>query len=331
MPANLTAQYQAAEARFRAAQSNEEKIDALREMLAQIPKHKGTEKLQADLKRRLSKLQEEQEQHRRSGGRRHDPGHIPREGAGQIALLGPPNAGKSSLLARLTHAHPEIAEYPYTTQSPMPGMMPFEDAQVQLIDTPPLAGEPFDPVLVNIARNADCVLLVLDAVDPSVLEHAEQVQAFFTRSRIIPRGRPVPEKLTVSGRALPVLVALNKVDLDPEAEVVSLVLEALGSDLPLYQMSASNGRGLEDLRIGLFAILDVVRVYTKEPGHKPDHSRPFVLKRGSTVMDLAALIHKDVASTFRFARVWGSAKFEGQQVDREHRLMDRDVVEIHAA
>lgn len=142
MPANLTAQYQAAEARFRAAQSNEEKIDALREMLAQIPKHMGTEKLQADLKRRLSKLQEEQEQRRRSGGCRHDPGHIPRERAGQIAILGPPHAGKSSLLARLTHARPDVAEYPYTTQSPMPGMMPFEDAQVQLIDTPPLAGEP---------------------------------------------------------------------------------------------------------------------------------------------------------------------------------------------
>jgi len=330
MPANLTPQYQAAEERYRTAQTIEEKIDALREMLAVIPKHKGTEKLQADLKRRLSKYQEEQEHHRRSVGRRHDPGHIPREGAGQIALIGPPNAGKSSLLAALTHAHPEIAEYPFTTRVPIPGMMPYEDAQVQLVDTPPLAGEPFDPILVNIARNADATLLLLDPSTPEALEQGEQLQAFLARCRIIPRGRPVPEELSISGRVQPVRLALTHADLGVDPGVVDLLREAIGADLPVSVISNVRGDGLEELRLALWTSLDRIRVYTKEPHHPPDYDRPFVLERGATVFDLAHLIHKDIAATFRFARVWGSAKFDGQQVERDHPLADRDVVEIHA-
>lgn len=330
MPANLTPQYQAAEERYRTAQTIEEKIDALREMLAVIPKHKGTEKLQADLKRRISKYQEEQEHQRRSGGRRHDPGHIPREGAGQIALIGPPNAGKSSLLAALTHAHPEIAEYPFTTRAPTPGMMPYEDAQVQLVDTPPLSGEPFDPILVNIARNADATLLLLNPADPAVLEHAEQLRAFLARCRIIPRGRPVPEELSISGRVQPVRLALTHADLGVDSGVIDLLRETAGADLPFSVLSNTRGDGLEELRLALWTSLDRIRVYTKEPHHPPDHERPFVLEHGATVFDLAHLIHKDIAATFRFARVWGSAKFDGQQVERDHPLADRDVVEIHA-
>ncbi len=212
MPANLSPQYQAAEERYRAAESIEEKIEALRDMLATIPKHKGTEKLQADIKRRLSKAIEDQEHGKKSGGRRQDPGHIPREGAGQIALIGPPNTGKSSILACLTHAHPEVADYPFTTHAPLPGMMPFEDVQVQLVDTPPLAGEPFDAVLINIARNADAILLVLDPADPEALDHPELIRRFFARCRIVPAGRPVPEEMGISARVLPVDLALNKAD-----------------------------------------------------------------------------------------------------------------------
>ena len=330
MPANLTPQYQAAEERFRAAQTVEEKIEALREMLSTIPKHKGTEKLQADIKRRLAKHQQEQEQHKKSGGRRHDPGHIPREGAGQIAMIGPPNSGKSSLLAALTHARPEIADYPFTTTVPLPGMMPYEDVQVQLIDTPPMTGEPFDPLLINIARNADCLLLVVDPNDPEALEQAEHARAFFARSRIFPAGRPVPEEFAISGRVMPVHLALAKLDIEPDAEVATMIHEAIGADLPLHRIAAAHGMGLEDLRAALYEVLNVMRVYAKEPGKKPDMNRPFVLKRGSTVHDLAMIIHKDIAASFKYARVWGSSKFDGQQVERDHPLADRDVVEIHA-
>jgi ribosome-interacting GTPase 1 len=331
MPANLTPQYQSAEERFRKATTLEEKIEALREMLAVIPKHKGTEKLQADLKRRLSKCLEEQDQHRRSGGRRHDPSHIPREGAGQIALLGPPNAGRSSLLAALTHAHPEIADYPFTTLQPLPGMMPFEDVQVQLIDTPPLFHEPFDPLLVNVARNPDALLLVFDASDPAGLEHAEVTSRFFARARVVPAGRPVPEEMGISARVLPVHVALNKIDRERDPELLGLLHGAIGSDLPLHPVSAVTGEGLEALRSTLFRLLERIRVYAKEPGKKADRARPFLLKKGSTVMDLAEMIHKDVARTFHFARVWGSSRFEGQPVERHYPLADGDVVEIHAA
>ncbi len=330
MPANLTPQYQAAEERFRAAQTVEEKIEALREMLSTIPKHKGTEKLQADIKRRLAKCQQEQEQRKKSGGRRHDPGHIPREGAGQVALIGPPNSGKSSLLAALTHARPEVADYPFTTSAPLPGMMPYEDVQVQLIDTPPMTGEPFDPLLINIARNADCLLLVVDPNDPEALEQVEHVRAFLTRSRISPIGRPVPEEFTISGRVMHVHLALNKLDLEPDGEIVTMLHEAIGADLPLHRIAAAHGAGLEELRGALYRLLDVLRVYAKEPGKKPDMARPFVMKRGATVHDLAMIIHKDIAASFKYARIWGSAKFDGQQVDRDHVLADRDVVEIHA-
>ncbi len=330
MPANLTPQYQAAEARFRAAQTVEERIDALRDMLAVIPKHKGTEKLQADLRRKLSKYQQDQEQHRRSGGRHHDPGHIAREGAGQIAMIGQANTGKSSLLAALTHAHPEIADYPFTTRAPQPGMMPFEDVQVQLVDTPPVA-EPFDPVVLNVARNADATLVVLDAAALPAGEQAELLRRFLERARIIPPGRPVPEELRISGRVQPVLLALNKADLKPDEEAVRHACETLGTDLPAWRISAAHGHGLEELRAALFDTLGVLRAYTKEPGKKPDLERPFVLRRGATVHDLATIIHEDVGASFRFARIWGSARFDGQQVERDHPLQDRDVVEIHAA
>lgn len=359
MPANLTPQYVAAEERFRQAASLEEKIEALREMMAVVPKHKGTEKLQADLKRKLSKLQEEQQQGHRAGGRRLDPGHVPREGAGQIALIGPPNSGKSSLLAALTHARPEIAEYPFTTRQPLPGMMTFEDIQVQLVDTPPFVAEPFDPVLVNVARGADACLVVLDPSQPNVLAHAAMIPRFLVRCRIVPPGRPVPEEFGISARLLPVLLALNKCDRHPdavdpagaaesladrtsaakpladrsgagEATTAGPLREAAGCDLPLAVISARRGDGLEDLRARLFGMLSVVRVYAKEPGKKPDMDRPFVLKRGETVLDLARVIHKDLAVHFRFARIWGSARFEGQPVERDHPLEDRDVVEIHA-
>ena len=330
MPANLSPQYQAAEERYRAAETIEEKIEALRDMLATIPKHKGTEKLQADIKRRLSKAIEDQEHGKKSGGRRHDPGHIPREGAGQIALIGPPNSGKSSIIACLTSAHPEVAEYPFTTHVPLPGMMPFEDVQVQLVDTPPVAIEPFDPVLINVARNADAILLVLSAGDPESLEQAEMVRRFFARCRIVPVGRPVPEEMGVSARVLPVHVAMNKSDLAKDEDVAGPIREALGTDLPYHPISATHGAGIENLRLTLYNVLDVIRVYAKEPGKKPDMNRPFVMKRGAVVMNLAEIIHKDLVHNFRFARIWGSARFDGQPVERHHPLQDRDIVEIHA-
>src|SRR5881296_1487369 len=212
MPANLTPQYKEAEERFRQAATHDEKLEALREMMALLPKHKGTEKLQADLRHRIAKLEEEGERSKKAGGRRFDPGHVPREGAGQWILLGPPNAGKSALLKALTRAHPEVAPYPFTTGTPLPGMMPFEDVQVQIVDTPAVTVEHAEPYVPNLVHTADGVLVVLDVAADDLDQDWRVAQGLLERARVWPRARPVPADPLIIVK--PVLVALNKSDLD---------------------------------------------------------------------------------------------------------------------
>ncbi len=331
MPANLTAQYKEAEARYRDAVGYEAKLDALREMLALLPKHKGTEKLQADIRKRLSKLEDEEAHVARSGHRGPDPSHVKKEGAGQWVLLGPPNAGKSSLLAALTHAHPEIAEYPFTTRVPQPGMMAFEDVHVQLVDTPAVAPGHTEPWLPHLAHGADGLLLVLDVTADDVEGAWRALGEVLERAHVWPEARPLPPDASPLLTPRPVLVLLNRVDEDPDGTFTALAREAVGEGIPAFRVSAARGDGLDALRPVLFSELRRIRVYTKEPGHKPDHGRPFVLRRGATVDDLAALVHKDLAARLKFARIWGAhARFDGQQVDRHHALEDRDVVELHA-
>ena len=329
MPANLTPQYKEAEDRFRRAGTREEKIEALREMLALIPKHKGTEKMQADLKRRLAKLEDEAPA-RHGASQRHDPGHVHHEGAGQWVMLGPPNAGKSALLRALTHAHPEVAPYPFTTRAPLPGMMPFEDVQVQLVDTPAVTAQHTEPYMVNLVHNADGILLVLDIAGDGLEEGVGVIAGLLERARIWPRGRALPPDAPPFLCVRPVVVAANKSDLDDDGSFAALVREAVDGDLPFFAVSAERGAGLEDLRATLFGLLEKIRIYAKEPGKKPDMERPFVLPRGATVHDLALSVHKEIAERLRYARIWGSARFDGQQVDRDHALSDRDVVELHA-
>lgn len=329
MPANLTPQYKEAEQRFREATGHDEKLAALREMLALLPKHKGTEKLQADLRRRVAKLEQEGERRGHAGGHHHDPGRVEREGAGQWALIGPPNAGKSALVRALTHAHPEVAAYPFTTRAPLPGMMPFEDVQVQLVDTPAVTAEHCESYMPNLVRAADGIVFVADPQADDLAPSARAFEALLERARVRPAMRPPP-----ASPALliphPVLVALGKRDLDPDGTFAELALEVLGPIGPVFRVSAETGEGLEELRRALFVELGRIRIYSKEPGKKPDVERPFVLAGGATVHDLALHVHKEVAERLRFARIWGSAKFEGQQVDRDHVLADRDVVELHA-
>jgi ribosome-interacting GTPase 1 len=331
MPANLTAQYKAAEERYRQAAGHEEKLDALREMLALLPKHKGTEKLQADLRKRISKLEEEGEHVARSGHRGPDPGHVRREGAGQWALVGPTNAGKSSLLAALTHAHPEIADYPFTTRTAQPGMASVEDVQVQLVDTPAVAPGRMEPWLPNLVHAADGVLAVVEVEADEPEEGWRAVAELLDHARVLARGRARPTDASPLSVERPVLVLANKCDLDLDGTFAALAREAVWPELPYLPVSAQRGDGLPGLRARLFSELGRIRVYTKQPGHPPDHGRPFVLERGATVEDLARLVHGELAARLHFARIWGAhARFDGQQVDRHHALDDRDVVELHA-
>jgi len=328
--ANLTPQYHDAEERFKQATDHAEKLAALREMIALLPKHKGTEKMLAHLRKQLSKLEEEASQPAHGGhGHRVEVGHVKREGAGQWVLLGPPNAGKSSLVKVLTHAHPEVGEYPFTTRAPLPGMMAFEDVQVQLVDTPAVADGHTEPYLPNLAHDADGVLLVLDVTADDAEISGRLLHDLLARARVWPRTRPLPPDAPPFLQPKPVLTLGNKADLD-DGTFAALAREAVGEDLPFLAVSAVRGDGLEPLRSLLFNELKRIRVYAKEPGHKPDHSHPFVLPEGATIRDFAMHVHKEIAERLKFARLWGHAKFDGQQVDRHHVLADKDVVELHS-
>jgi ribosome-interacting GTPase 1 len=323
MPANLTPQYRAAEARFKSAHTYEEKRVALEEMLATIPKHKGTEKMQADLKRRLARLRHEEE----SRTSRH--GHtikVDPEGAAQIVLVGPPNCGKSSLLAVLTHAEPAIAEYPFTTTRPQPGMMMFEDVQVQLVDLPPIAAQHLDPWLPGLVRGADAALLV---VDPTSSELPEDVEV--VRERLAAAHAPLvgemPEDVDPRDNPLPTLMVITKADRARD-EDVDVLEELYGSEYVLVRVSVATHAGLEALKVAVWRRLQLVRVYSKPPGKPVDRGAPFVLPVGHTVGDLAERVHREIAEKMHFARVWGG-KLDGQRVARDFELRDRDVVELH--
>jgi ribosome-interacting GTPase 1 len=327
--ANLTPQYHDAEERFKRATDHTEKLAALREMIALLPKHKGTEKMLAHLRKQLSKLEDEALAPRGGHGHRVEVGHVKREGAGQWVLLGSPNAGKSSLLAALTHAHPEVGLYPFTTRVPLPGMAAFEDVQVQLVDTPAVAEGHTEPYLPNLAHDADGVLLVVDVGADDADEAARLLHDLLARARVWPRSRPLPADAPSFLQPKPVLVLGNKSE-DDDGTFAALAREAVGPDLPFFPVSAVTGAGLEALREVLFRELNRIRVYPKEPGKKPDFERPFVLPDGATIHDLAVHVHKEIAERLKFARIWGHAKFDGQQVDRHHVLADKDVVELHA-
>ncbi len=327
MPANLTPEYHRAEQRFRAARTPEERLEALEEMLRVIPKHKGTDHLQADLKSRIAKLRRESGKKGPRGGFSYI---IPREGAGQVAVAGPPNSGKSSLVRALTRATPAVGEYPFTTREATPGMMPFEDIAFQLIDLPPLSEQHVEAWTIDLVRHADLVWLVVggeSALDG--IDEARQVLA--ARSvGLYPAGSEPPRAEEGGVRvARPALVVLTGLDRSGVAGTVDAVDDLLERRWPLVGVSSTTGAGLDELKRRTFTSLDIVRVYSKEPGKPPDRRAPFTLPRGATVADLAERIHKDVLAAMKFARVWGSSAFDGQAVQRDHVLADGDVAEIH--
>lgn len=329
MPANLTPDYLAAEARFRAANTTEEKLAALDEMYATIPKHKGTEKLRADIKRRVSKLRDKEKQAGKKG-KRFSEFHIEKQGAGQVVLLGPANAGRSTLLSKLTSAEPEIADYPFTTRAPQPGMMEFEDVTVQIVDTPAMFYEHTDGELISMARIADMVGLVFDASDDGLLDQIEDVRELTAKSRLFLVGAKSDLDDSKAGTiSMPTVLIANKIDLPGAGDNADVLQEFYSDEFDIIRTCALTGEGLEELRRNLYASLDMVRIYTKMPGKPADMSRPFVLKRGSTLMDFAAAVHKDFVKSLRFARAWGKNHIDGAQIGRDYVLADGDVVEMH--
>ena len=324
MPANLTPDYERAEQRYRSAATDEEKLDALREMFATIPKHKGTEKIQADIKHKISLFRKTIA---KKPAKTVDPFHIPRSGAGQVVLIGPPNSGKSLLLAKTTHAAAKVAEYPFTTAIPLPGMAIFEDVQIELIDTPPVTSGHVPGGLMGTIRNADIVAVVVDASE-NPLEEAEMVISLLSERGLVLRSVPLNQIDRSDFSQCSALLVANKVDL-ADAETGAALSELYKNRLDVVAVSAETGQGLDAFIRRLWQLLSLVRVYTKEPGKPPDRGKPFTLEIGSSIEDLAREIHRELPEKMKFARVWGDGRYQGQQVHRTEVLRDRDIVEIH--
>ena len=338
MPANLSPEYKAAEAQFRQARAPQDRLHWLREMLRTMPKHKGTDHLQADIKTRIKQLTDELTGQHKGAAHGGPVTAIRPEGAAQVALLGPPNSGKSALHAVLTGSHAQTGPYPFTTHYPQPGMLPFEDTLFQLLDLPPI--DPEHPVawIGGALQQADAALL---AVDLSASDCVDQVTALHEelgRRRVHLTGTwpgPTPWKAQVLPEdpfavLLPTLLVATKADLMPKlAEELAVFLELTGLDYPALPVSVETGLGLDGIGPWLFRELAIVRVYTKAPGRPPEQDRPFTLRRGATVEDVARRVHKDVATALRYARCWPHGRGNPHQVGHDHQVEDGDLLELH--
>jgi ribosome-interacting GTPase 1 len=383
---NLPAEARAKWIKVMEAKSIEEKIKALEEFLSAVPKHKGTANLRLWATRRLAELREELEERRRRKTGRGVSFFIEKEGAAQVIVTGLPNSGKSSLVALLTGAKTKIADYPFSTTRPVPGMLRYKDIYFQLIDTPPLqiGGGIWNNRVIGLIRNSDAVLLVLDnSRDP--LRDYLLIRRELERSGILlykPRGRVVIERervgksgirVTIMGRLVdatiddvrrllesyriynahvkiygvvtlddveqaifeaktykPSIIVINKADLDlRKAKEKALEIHKLAKNTPIIIGSAKLRRGFEELGEILFKLLDIIRVYTKQP-NGPVSEKPLILRRGATILDVAKAIHKDFVEKFKYARIWGpSAKYPGEKTGLDHVVEDGDIVEIH--
>jgi ribosome-interacting GTPase 1 len=325
MPANLPPQYFEAEKRYRSAREPEEKIAALEAMLAIMPHHKGTDKLHAALRQKIAKFSQEAE--RKYATARRAGYYITREGAGQVMLVGPTNTGKSQLLAAVTEALPEMAEYPFTTKTPMPGMMKFEDIQIQLVDTPPIGYKEVKVLLSNVLRSADLIAIVIDLS----LEPVSQVEATLqglSEARIEPLTDGVAQA-TPGSYLRKMSIVGNKNDLADSSKNWERLRSQYARLFPLVSISARECRGLEEFKRAIYQALNIIRVYTKTPGSKADLTDPMVLEKGTTLEEAAEALHKDFYQNLKYAVVWGSGKYDGQRVSKGHVLQDGDIVEFH--
>jgi len=327
MPANLTPAYHAAEKRYRQANTAEEKLEALREMLAVMPKHKGTDRLQGDIKRRISQLKDQAR--KGPAGRQIPMWVIEKVGAGQVPVIGPPNAGKSALIAAVTHADVRVAEYPFTTQMPAPAMMPYENIQIQLIDAPAWSPDFDVGWLPELARRADACILLADLSDSAAAEAIAYIVDGMEARDVVLIGK-VPDEREGFEVCIPTLLAANKLDSPGAADVLEELRTLFGERFPIAAFSVQYGTGIDDFKRKVFDVMQIARVFTKQPGKEADLGEPFVLPAGSTVRDLAGKIHKEILASFRYGRLWGnSGRFQGQRVGEDHVLVDGDIVELH--
>jgi len=387
MPANLPAEARAKWMKVMEARTLEEKIKALEEFLSAVPKHKGTANLRLWATRRLAELREEIEIRRRKRAGRGPRFFIEKEGAAQVIVVGPPNTGKSSIVSILTGAKTKIADYPYSTIEPVPGMYKFKDVLFQLIDTPPLSPSSrsgLNSRVIGLIRNADAIMIIMD-INGDPIDDFEKIYDELSSHGILlhkPRGRVVIERqrsgklgirVALMGRLLdctpddirkllesyrinnalvkiygdvtlddveqavfesrlykPSIIVINKADLDLKKAITKgRLLKKMNPDIPVIVASAKWRKGFEKLGEILFNELELIRIYTKQPNGQVS-DKPLILKKGSTVLDVAKSIHKKFVENFLYAKIWGpSAKYPGERVGLDHVLHDGDLVEIH--
>lgn len=323
MPTNVPPEYKKAEEAFRQAKRIDEKIERLQDMIAHLPKHKGTDHLYADLKRRLARLRREME----STGKKTGGGgelQIKREGAAQVVLLGPPNSGKSSILVSLTNARVEAADYPFTTTQPFPGMIEYEDIQIQLVDTPPVTHDYFHAHILGLVRSADAVLIVADASSDTLLEDLEALFKAFSERHV----EFVPHREDTDRDHVLTRVIANKMDAGDAQTRLELIKEYLQNRLDIIPITCTDKSSLGKLPEMLFRWLGIVRVYTKAPGQKPNMERPYTLFKGQTVLDLCAQIHRDFVENLKSARLWREDN-PPITVSRFEPVQDKDILELH--
>jgi ribosome-interacting GTPase 1 len=326
MPANLPPQYFEAEQRFREAKTPEDKVEALEEMLAIMPKHKGTDKLKAMLRERISKFKD-QAQKKKGVSRQKTAYDIEKEGPAQTVIIGPPNTGKSSLVKLITNASPEVAAFPHTTHKPTPGMAQYENIQFQLIDTPPLTKDYTEPAFADLIRRADILVILLDlTADP--MQQLEDALHILHSFHIYSEACTIPTDLRKPPRIKKTLVVINKMDRPEDKETLDIFLELSGIKLPCIGVSTRTGHNVMVFLDKLYELSGIIRIYTKPPGKEADKKSPFIVPLGSTLADLAGKVHNDFVNKLKYARAWGKSVRDGQMVQRDYVLQDGDVVEL---
>jgi ribosome-interacting GTPase 1 len=390
MPANLPAEAKNKYREASLARKPEEKIKKLQEFMALFPKHKGTENLRAQVKRKISLLKQEIEdkKQKRTGVATGPKVFVEKEGDAQIVILGPTNVGRSSLLSALTNAKVSILDYPYSTTEPTPGMFNFQDLQLQMVETPALMegssnGGAWGLQTLTSARNADGIVLMVDLSKDPVKQY-DLIIRELDKSKILtkkPKARIEIEKkhmgaklkfivlgklidcsvkdltrllksygirdatVKIRGEASlddveeaifegkvyrPALILANKADHPMAEKRLEELKKVVENQMKVIPVSCITKKGIEKLGSEIFDMLDIIRIYTKEPNKKDASPRPFTIKKGSTVFDLAKRIHSDFYEQFSYAKIWSKRlRFSPQKVGGTFELEDGDTVELH--
>lgn len=330
MPANLPPQYYELERTYKSESDPAEKLRLAKELLAMMPKHKGTDKLQADLKSKIARHRKELEGGgSKKGGVRQAASldSITKEGAGLAVLIGPPNSGKSSILDILTNSEPIIADYPYSTREPQTGMMPYETIQIQLLDTPPISDELFEPYLPSLIRQGDLIVIVVDVTSSGFEERIGLIFKLLEEKRVRLVSE-LPEKIEdVAYTYKRTIFAAHKFLDEGGAEGLASLRSRYG-EFNIVPTSILEDEAMENFRKELFKSLKIIRVFTKPVGKDPDYNDPIILPIGGTVEEAALELHKDFAYKLQYAKLWGQGKFEGQRVKNSYVLNDGDIIEF---